>query len=138
VAEELTHYGNTLAQGRRRHPGPAAPLSPLAEAALALLPDDARKDPAAVDQWRHRLEDMATAAPMVTLVMAVPPGPALKHELVDWLRTNVHPALLVSFHANPDIAGGLVIRSTSHVYDCSFRQGLLRQPERFTKVLEHV
>jgi hypothetical protein len=139
VAEELHNHAGQLAQ--RRHKGSQSaepPLSPIAAATLKLLPAASQTDDAAIEVLRQQLEEMVTVAPAVTLVLAAPPGATLKQELVGWLRTNVHPSLLVSFHVNVEIAGGMVIRSINHVYDCSFRQGLLAHPERFSKVLERV
>ena len=46
--------------------------------------------------------------------------------------------ILVEFSVNPDIAGGMVLRSTNRIYDMSFRSLLLNQPEGFTRTLENV
>ena len=139
VAEELHHVAVKLGQKRRHDPkAQVEELSPLAAAALELLPPASRADDAAIEQLRVQLERMATAAPVVTLVLAGAATSRLKQELVAWLRQNVHAGLLVNFRVNPDIAGGVVIRSTNHLYDCSFRRLLLAESHAFTKVLEHV
>ncbi len=138
ISEELHAYANELAAQRHGSPagGPIS-LSPRAEAVLELLPQDKRDD-ASVEQWRMELEKLANTAPTVTLVLAAAATPGLKQELVGWLRENVHPYLLVNFRVNPDIVGGIVIRSVNHVYDCSFRKALLAHPENFTRLLVHV
>jgi F0F1-type ATP synthase delta subunit len=139
VAEELHHLAVKLGQARRHGPKAATEeLSPPAVAALDLVPEASRADDAAIERLRVQLEHMATAAPVVTLVLAGAASSRLKQELVGWLRQNVHAGLLVNFRVNPDIAGGVVIRTTNHVYDCSFRRPLLANAHKFTEVLERV
>lgn len=141
AGEELHHYGVGLAQVRRHDPKDAVSLnglSTLAVEALELLPAEQRQQDEAVETLRQQLERLAISAPQITLVLVARAPNKLKEELVAWLRENIHPGLLVNFHANPDIAGGVLIRSTNHIYDCSFRQALLADSARFTKVLEHV
>ncbi len=136
VAEELHHYATALAHPRR---GTAAePLSPATTDLLAILPAAKRDQSVQVEGLRQALEAFITTAPVVTLTLAALPSTVLKEELVAWLREEVRPNVLVNFQVNPDIAGGMVIRAGSHVYDCSFRTALLAEPARFTKELEHV
>jgi hypothetical protein len=136
VAEELHQYSRGL--GQRGHGKASPPLSREATALLQELPAAQRDQAAAVESLREELERLAAQAAVVTLVVAASPSAALKQELTEWLRTNVRPILLVNFHVNPEIAGGMVIRSTNRIYDCSFRAALMAHPERFTKVLDRV
>ncbi|HEX7259960.1 MAG TPA: hypothetical protein VF272_03445 [Candidatus Saccharimonadia bacterium] len=138
VSEELHSYSVYLAAQRVQGvAGEPFILSSRAEAAVKRIPEDQRTD-AGIEAYRLQLEGLATTAPAVTLVLAAQAKAGLKQELVNWLRTNVHPDLLVNFRANPNIAGGIVIRTINHVYDCSFRQALLAHPEKFTKALDRV
>lgn len=105
---------------------------------LESLPAAVRRKHEAITAVAEELEQMLAHSPRVTITLAGLASHTLKEELVSWLRTNTAPNVLVSFHVNPDIAGGMVVRSTNHVYDFSFRKRLLDQPERFTRILEHV
>ena len=136
VAEELHQYGRRL--GRSAPKRSDTELSPEASALLATLPAAEREQTAAVEALREELEQLAATAAVVTLVVAAPPSAALKQELTGWLRTNVRPKLLVNFHVDPEIAGGIVIRGTNRLYDCSFRSALMAHQADFTKVLERV
>lgn len=136
VAEELHQYGRTLKPSARSRK--ESELSPEAAAMLETLPKADRDQVAEIEALREALEQLASTAPAVTLVVAAPPSQALKQELTGWLRTNVRPKLLVNFHVDPEIAGGVVIRSTNHIYDCSFRTGLMSHQQDFTKVLDRV
>ncbi len=138
VSEELHSYSVYLASNRVQGKTPETfDLSFRAEAVVNLMPEDQRTDQG-IEAYRVELEGLATSAPTVTLVLAAQAKPSLKQELVNWLRANIHPDLLVNFRANPNIAGGVVIRTVNHVYDCSFRQALLAHPEKFTEVLTRV
>lgn len=137
VAEELHNHATELAQ-LHQQPTEHAPLSPAAIELLADLPRTKQTQYAQVEGLRQALETFMVTAPVVTLTLAASPGTKLKEELVTWLRTEIRANVLVNFHVNPDIAGGVVIRAGSRIYDCSFRTALLAQPGRFTKGLDHV
>ncbi|HUC20299.1 MAG TPA: hypothetical protein VMR98_02270, partial [Candidatus Polarisedimenticolaceae bacterium] len=122
VSEELHSYSVYLSASRVQGvKAEAFDLSSRAEAVVNLIPEDQRTAEG-IEAYRLQLEGLATTAPAVTLILAAQAKPGLKQELVNWLRANIHPGLLVNFRANPNIAGGIVIRTINHVYDCSFRQ----------------
>lgn len=136
VAEELHQYGRQLAQK-----GPKTgdqELSAEATGMLATLPAGERDEGSKIEELREGLEQVAASAAVITLVLAAPPSAQLKQELTKWLRTNVRPQLLVNFHVDPEIAGGIVIRSTNRIFDNSFRSALMANQAQFTQVLGRV
>jgi hypothetical protein len=144
-AEELHAYAAALRSKAVAHT--AASQAPGAEATelgldsqalLQELPAAKRTDPAAIEALADELEAALARGARVTLTLAAPASRRLREELVVWMRTNLKPNLLVDFHVNPDIAGGLVVRTTNHVYDFSFRHQLLADTKRFTEKLDHV
>lgn len=140
-AEELERLAADLARQRRASSKTKAGeliISPETESLLKLLPAAHQNDEAALETLRSQLETVAAQWPAIHLVMAVPASRKLKHELVTWVRSEISPQILVEFSADPEIAGGIVIRTKSHIIDCSFRSGLLKDPGRFTGLLEHV
>lgn len=134
VAEELHQFGIHMAKTGSK----TEPLSPLAETAFSMISAPERNKPEAVENLRAQLEQMAATAPAITLTLAASPPRTLRNELVRWLRQSIRPDILVNIHVNPDIAGGVVIRSTNRIYDCSFRSALLAHADQFGKVLERV
>lgn len=137
VAEELHQYGQQIGRSVHRK-APVVELSTEATAVLETLPAGQRDQSAAIEALRGGLEQLATTAAVITLVVAAPPSAQLKQELTGWLRANVRPKLLVNFHVDPEIAGGLVIRSTNHIFDDSFRSALIANQAKFTQVLDRV
>jgi F0F1-type ATP synthase delta subunit len=136
VAEELHQYGRQVAG--RGSKVDTKELSPAAADLLATLPAGQRDESPAIEELREGLEELAATAAVITLVLAASPSAQLKQELTSWLRTNVRPRLLVNFHVDPEIAGGIVIRSTNHIFDNSFRSALIANQAQFTKVLGRV
>ena len=113
-------------------------LSVEGQALVDELPLAKRADATTLEALATELEEMVAREPRVSLTLAGLASHHLREELVGWLRTNIRPNLLVDFHTNPDIAGGMVVRTTNHVYDFSFRRHLLESPARFTRILDRV
>jgi len=139
-AEELHAHAAALRSHRaaqRQAPGESE-LSLDSQALLEQLPREKRGDGAAVEALATELEAMMAHGARVTITLAALASHRLREELVRWCRTNLKSNLLVDFHVNPDIAGGMVVRTTNRVYDFSFRRQLLANPNRFTEILDHV
>lgn len=94
-------------------------------AALELLPPDQQGDP---ERWEWLADGLATlvrTAATVHITLAGFPGAELRTVLTEWFRVNTQSDVLVHFHTQPDIAGGMVVRTTNQVHDWSFRRVLL-------------
>jgi F0F1-type ATP synthase delta subunit len=137
--EELQAYATSL---HKRERGARSVeellLSPESTSLLQTLAADQQNQPLAITELTEQLAEFAEKAPTFGLTLSAPASHHLKEELVAWMRQNIEPRTLVEFHVNPDIAGGMLLRSTNKVYDCSFRQLLLDKSERFTRILENV
>lgn len=84
------------------------------------------------------LTSLRAEAPIVHLTLAGLPPRTLKRQLTEWLRTNIHPHLLMTFAARSDIGGGLILTAGSHIYDFSFRRELLENKHRIAEIFNHV
>jgi F0F1-type ATP synthase delta subunit len=84
------------------------------------------------------LETLRMKAPVVHLTLASLPGPKLIAKLVEWFRREVHPQTLLSFVMDRTIGGGVIIRTSSRIYDFSFTSQLLRQKDRLTEIIARV
>jgi len=72
------------------------------------------------------LKNVQLKSPVVHMSFAAEPSSEFTAKIVQWLRQNIHPLLLVQVGLQPSIAAGCVIRTTSKVFDFSLRQHLLR------------
>ena len=150
-ADEVRRYGEQLAQAGRRtsagraeaaqtagttpQPEQLAALSDASRGLLALLPEKQPAAAAAIEQLASQLDTLLQASPTVHLSLAATPPASLRVELTQWFREAVHPTTLVSFHVNPELAGGMTLRTLNRSYDFSFRTPLLARTDSFTKVL---
>lgn len=138
-SEQLHLYATALAQQRRGAKNTPLPaLSPESQLLLELLTLEQRTNDEAVDKFRADIETMVTATPTITVTLAALASHGLKTELTQWFRQNIRQDLLLSFVVNPDISGGMMVRTTNRVFDFSFRKLLLTDTKRFTKALENV
>ena len=91
-----------------------------------------------IDELLKTLEAAEVSSPKITITLAAAPTSSLKVTLVKWFREHVDPNILVDFHFNSTLLGGMVVRYNSHVYDWSFRRQILAAREHFPEVLRRV
>ena len=91
-----------------------------------------------IDELLKTLDSVEAGSPRISVTLAAAPSGSLKITLVKWFRENIDPNILVDFHFNSTLLGGLVIRYGSHVYDWSFRRQILASREHFPEVLRRV
>ena len=76
--------------------------------------------------------------PEIHIMLAAMPNRAQRITLVDWFRTNITPHLLVSFVADRNLGGGIVVRTPNHVLDFTWKQQLLGARGKLAEVVRHV
>ncbi len=82
------------------------------------------------------LQAIKAHAPVVHMSFATDPSAAFTAKLVTWLRTNIHPQLLVRIGLQPSIAAGCVVRTPNKVFDFSLRQKFTDQRGRLIDTLK--
>jgi len=135
LRRELESLEDFIHGSALRSPGtqPALPrLSRLLDALATdnhcnLLQHDDRRQLA---DFLHAVE---TQAPSIHMSFASDPSSSFLAKVVSWLRTNIHPALLLQIGLQPTLAAGCVVRTTNKQFDFSLRdaftehKGLLLQ-----------
>lgn len=91
-----------------------------------------------INELIDELEGYAKNAPSISFTLAAPAPNTVKQNLVNWCRRNIDPTILVNFHFNSNILGGMVVRFGSHIYDWSFRRKILTNKDNFLKALSDV
>ncbi|GAC1369237.1 MAG: hypothetical protein NVSMB39_0830 [Candidatus Saccharimonadales bacterium] len=76
--------------------------------------------------------------PQVHIMVAALPNRSQRETLANWFRTNVSPNVLVSFVADRNLGGGLVVRTPNRVFDFSWKQQLLAGHAKLPEILKHV
>ncbi len=67
------------------------------------------------------LEAIETKAPQIHLSFSTDPSAAFMARIVEWLRLNVHPGILVQVGLQPTLAAGCVVRTTNKQFDLSLK-----------------
>jgi len=76
--------------------------------------------------------------PQVHIMLAALPNRAQREALVTWFRTNVSPSLLLSFVADRNLGGGLVVRTPNRVFDYTWKQQLISGRGKLADILHRV
>jgi F0F1-type ATP synthase delta subunit len=75
------------------------------------------------------LSDLVDHAPVLHFSFASEPSAAFMVKLIVWLRTNIHPQVLVHLGLQPSIAAGCVVRTANKQFDFSLTQAFEKQRE---------
>jgi ATP synthase delta (OSCP) subunit len=76
--------------------------------------------------------------PEVHIMLAALPNRAQREALVTWFRNNAHQHLLLSFVADRNLGGGIVVRTPNRVFDFSWKQQLVNGREKIAEILKRV
>jgi F0F1-type ATP synthase delta subunit len=91
---------------------------------------------------RQRLYSFLSAlkidAPQLHMSFAAEPSVEFTGKLINWLREEIHPLLLLDIGLQPTIAAGCIIRTTNKIIDCSMRQHLLSNRDDLLRRLNGV
>lgn len=106
----------------------------------ALLHDSKVKlnDVAKLEEIEAQLEALRQKAPVVHIVLSALPNRTIKRQFTGWLRTNIHPATLMTFATRADIGGGIVLQAGSHIYNFSFKEMLITNKPRISEIFANV
>lgn len=94
--------------------------------------------PTSLEELSQVLRGLKDQAPTVHITLAAVASPAVRQALVDWFRKNISPQLLISFIANRNIGGGLIVRTDQRIYDYSFRQLLISKRDAIPRIVHDV
>lgn len=111
-------------------------LAPVSADLQALLHENniAQTDLAGIEALGAATAQLLETAPTVHILLAAMPGRTMRRQFVAWFRTNVSPATLMTFAVRSDLGGGAIIQAGSHLYDLSFRRGIIDNKARLTEI----
>jgi hypothetical protein len=76
--------------------------------------------------------------PEVHIMLAALPNRAQREVLVDWFRANTTPHLLMSFVADRNLGGGVVVRTPNRVFDFTWKQQLVASRDKLAGIVKRV
>lgn len=82
-----------------------------------------------------QLSRLKTEAPLIHISFAAEPSAAFLAKLIDWLRREIHPQLLLQVGLQPSITAGCIVRTTNKLFDFSLRHHLTEQRAELVHLL---
>jgi len=76
--------------------------------------------------------------PEVHVMLAALPNRTQRQQLVDWFRNNATPKVLLSFVADRNLGGGIVVRTPNRVFDFTWKQELAAGRDKLAGILKRV
>ncbi|HVQ43962.1 MAG TPA: hypothetical protein VMT30_03270 [Candidatus Saccharimonadia bacterium] len=76
--------------------------------------------------------------PEIHIMLAALPNHAQRETIVSWFHANVSPRLLLSFVADRNLGGGLVVRTPNRVFDYTWKQQLVAGRSKMAEILKRV
>lgn len=76
--------------------------------------------------------------PEVHIMLAAMPNRTQREQLVKWFRNNATPHLLLSFVADRNLGGGIVVRTPNRIFDYSWRQELVAGRDQLAEIVRRV
>lgn len=92
----------------------------------------------ALEKLQSELQTLRSNAPVAHVLLSALPNRALKRQLVEWCRENLHKELLMTFATRGDMGGGFILRIGSKQYDFTYRAQLLENRHRLTEIFDNV
>ena len=97
---------------------------------LNLLQSEDRK------QLLDVLKKVLESAPVIHMSFASDPSASFLEKIVSWLRSNIHPFVLIRLGLQPSIAAGCVMRTANHSFDFSLRHRFAEERQLLLYSLE--
>jgi hypothetical protein len=129
LASQLEAYRTEAGEAKRRKKALSKGSEPALPADLAVLAVDGK-----VTTIAATLKRLAKS-PVVHVTLAALPGSRVKRDVIAWIRA-IRPDVLVEFHVDRTIAGGLLVRTTHHIHDFSWRERLWTNRKRLAELAD--
>lgn len=112
-------------------------ISPLLQELASLnnydLLDESRRK-----ELYSQLDGLSNSAPGLHISFTSEPSPQSLDRLIGWLRTNIHPQVMLSVGLQPTIAAGCVLRTPNKVIDMGLKQTLIKKQPLLLEMIKGV
>lgn len=95
--------------------------------------------PVTLESLEQLVEDLkAIHLPEIHITLAAMPNRTQRETMVKWFRSNVTPHVLLTFVADRNLGGGVVVRTPNHIFDFTWKQQLLGQRSHLAEIIKRV
>lgn len=138
LLREMEQIDNFLQQSAVRTPGSAVKLPKTSRLfdetvevnRLNVLHEDDRH------QLLQFLKNIRQHAPVMHISFSADPSPLFTQKLITWLRTEIHPLVLLQIGLQPNMGAGCVLRTTNKYFDLSLRDRFKSQGDVLVNLLK--
>ena len=137
---ELQALDESLRQAQIRKPGTPTQLS----RSSVTLEDLARLNKVQLTDQKQReqlivlLKAFYDHAPRIHMSLATEPSANFVRKITVWLRTNIHPVILLEIGLQPTLAAGCMIRTNNKIFDLSLRHRFTENRELLVQKISEV
>jgi G3E family GTPase len=140
LVRELETVENDL-ESQKAHSRDQTPTIPPMSQALADVIELNKVDITKTQQrmqLKSRLGYTKDRAPTMHFTFAVQADPESLQQLAEYVRREIHPQALISVGLQPELVGGVYLRTPNHVHDFSLKQRLHDQRGLISQALEQL
>jgi hypothetical protein len=140
LLREVEDLDEFLVQAAIREPGTKVKLPRISRLFEELLASNNLN--ALVEGDRKRLKSFLMAvrkqAPVLHMSFSADPSPLFTQRLINWLRREIHPLILLHIGLQPGIGAGCILRTPNKQFDFSLRNQFLKTHQQLVDRLEAV
>lgn len=81
------------------------------------------------------LKQVRASAPTMHISFSADPTPLFTQKLITWLRSEIHPLVLLQIGLQPNMGAGCVVRTTNKYFDLSLRDRFKEKGDILTQLL---
>lgn len=137
---EVETIDNFLSQAAIREPGTTVKMPKTSRLFDETL--EVNKINVLHDQERARLyeflKQIRTDAPILHMSFSADPSPLFTQKLISWLRSELHPLVLLQIGIQPNIGAGCVVRTSNKYFDFSLRSRFQNNSTALANLLKGV
>ena len=90
------------------------------------------------DQLINALESFALSVPKIHMAFAVEPSANFLSKMIVWLRTNIHPLIVMEVGLQPALTAGCSVRTSNKLFDMSLRSRFVDSRHFLAESIEEI
>lgn len=137
LSREMAAFDDFMHQATIREPGTAMTLPKMTKLFDELVESNNLNMLQEADRQilKAFLAEVKSKAPRMHISFSVDPSPLFLRRLMDYLRSSIHPQVLIQVGLQPTIGAGCVVRSANQVFDLSLREDFRKKRSLLMKYI---
>jgi F0F1-type ATP synthase delta subunit len=140
ILVEVESLDTFLEEAAIRKPGTTVTLPKISKLCENLIEDNKVNmfEPTERARLIAFLNGVKETAPVLHMSFNADPPAKFLQKIMDYLRKNIHPAVMLNVGLQPNIGGGCILRTTNKQFDFTLRKNLESKSDELVKYLQLV